>query len=102
MSSFSYCTDEVSIDTLAQNFFQVSGNFSLHNTVKFGSGEVPMLYNVCKILNEFFVTIDLPSAPIPPIDSVTQTGSPENNASYSGVLKNLMILNFITKWSIIS
>ena len=56
-----------------------------------------MLYNVCKILNEFLVTNDLPSSPIPPIDSVTQTGSPENNASYSGVLKNLIILNFITK-----
>ena len=32
--------------------------------------------------------------------SVTHTGSPLNSALYSGALKNLTNLNFITKWSI--
>ena len=79
-----------------------SGNLVLHNTVKFGSGDGPILYNVWITRYEFLVTSVLPSIPIPPIDSVTHTGSPLNNASYSGVLKNLTSLNFITKWSIIS
>ena len=48
-------------------------------------------------LNEFFVTSVLPSIPIPPILSVTHTGSPLNNSLYSGVLKNLTSLSFITK-----
>ena len=79
-----------------------SGNLVDHRTVKFGSGAGPKFSNVCKILNEFLVTNVLPSIPIPPILSVTQTGSPLNNSLYSGVLKNLTNLNFITKWSIIS
>ena len=39
----------------------------------------------------------LPSMPIPPIESVTQVGSPENNSLYSGVLANFTNLNFIMK-----
>jgi len=40
--------------------------------------------------------------PTPPIDSVTQVGSPPNNSLYSGVLKCLTNLNFIINWSTIS
>jgi hypothetical protein len=32
-----------------------------------------------------------PSAATPPIDSVTQVGSPENSSSYSGVRRNRTI-----------
>ena len=84
------------------NFLNPSGSLVDHNTVKFGSGAGPKFSNVCKILKEFFVTKVLPSIPIPPILSVTHTGSPLNNSLYSGVLRNLTNLNFITKWSIIS
>ena len=35
--------------------------------------------------------------PIPPIDSVTHVGSPENSALYSGVLANLTSRSFIMK-----
>ena len=55
---------------------------------------------MCKYLNDVLVTNVLPSTPCPPIDSVTQVGSPENRSLYSGVLKNLIILNFIINWSI--
>ena len=55
---------------------------------------------MCKTLNEFLVTNVLPSTPIPPMLSVTQTGSPLNNSLYSGARRNLTSLNFITKWSI--
>ena len=40
---FPYWMAEVSIETLAQNFFQFSGNLSAHSTVKFGSGAGPRL-----------------------------------------------------------
>ena len=79
-----------------------SGKRVDHNTVKFGSGAGPKLSNECKKRNEFLVTIGRPSIPTPPIDSVTQVGSPENNSLYSGVRANLTIRNFIMKWSMIS
>ena len=63
----------------------------------FGSGAGPKFTKECNILKEFLVTKVLPSTPIPPMPSVTQTGSPLNNSLYSGVLKNLINLNFITK-----
>ena len=66
----------------------------------FGSGAGPKSSNVWSNLNEFFVTNVLPSIPIPPMLSVTQTGSPLNKALYSGALKNLTILSFNTNWSI--
>ena len=46
--------------------------------------------------NEFLVTNGLPSNPIPPMLSVTHTGSPLNSALYSGARKNLTILSFNT------
>ena len=49
-----------------------------------------------------FVTSDRPSSPIPPIDSVTQVGSPANSSSYSGVRRNLMMRSLMTKSSMIS
>ena len=57
------------------------------STVIFGSGAGPKFVNVCKNLNEFLVTSGLPFTPTPPIDSVTQVGSPANKSLYSGVLK---------------
>ena len=90
------------IDILLVNFLNPSGNCVDHSTVKFGSGAGPKFCNVCNTLNEFLVTNVLPSNPIPPILSVTHTGSPLNRALYSGVLKNLTNLNFITNESMIS
>ena len=86
----------------AQYCLKLWGNLLDHKTVKFGSGAVPKFSNVWRYLNEFFVTKGLPSIPTPPIDSVTQVGSPENNSLYSGVLANFTRRNFIMKWSIIS
>ena len=78
------------------------GRLTDHKTVKFGSGAAPKFSRVWRILNEFLVTIVLPSILIPPMLSVTQTGSPENNSLYSGALKKRTILSFITNWSISS
>ena len=61
-----------------------------------GSGAVSKFSRVCKILNDVFVTKLLPFVSVPPILQVTQVGSPENNSSYSGVLKCLTSLSFIT------
>src|SRR5690554_2694557 len=91
---------DVSIETFAQNCLNPCGKSLDHNTVKLGSADVPRLYSVCKYLKLVFVTSDLPSLFIPASDSVTQVGSPVNNSLYSGVLANLIILNFIIKWSI--
>ena len=100
-SSFSYWTASVNIDIFAQYFLKFSGNFSDHKIVMFGSGAVPKLINVCKYLYDVFVTNDLLSS-IPPIDSVTQVGSPANNSLYSGVLNWRAILSLIINWSISS
>ena len=48
------------------------------NHVITSNAEHKATLNVCKYLNEFLVTNVLPSIPIPPILSVTQTGSPLN------------------------
>ena len=61
-----------------------------------GSGAVSKFVRVCKSLKEVFVTKDSPFSVIPPIDAVTQVGSPENNSSYSGVLKCLTKRSLIT------
>lgn len=45
--------------------------------MRFGSGAGPKLSSECKKRNEFLVTNARPSIPTPPIDSVTQVGSPE-------------------------
>ena len=58
-----------------------SGNWSDQRTVRFGSGDGPRLYKVCKNLNEVLVTFTLPSENIPPIDSVTQVGSHPKTSS---------------------
>src|SRR5664279_6273606 len=82
-SSDSYWMAEVSMDTFAQNFLKDAGSLSLHSTVRLGSGAGPRLYSVCSMRKELRVTSGRPSSPIPPIDSVTQVGSPENRLSYS-------------------
>ena len=38
----------------------------------------------------------LPSTPMPPMDSVTHVGSPENSSLYSLIRINLTIRNFMT------
>ncbi len=73
------------------------GSFVDQSTVKFGSGAGPKLSKVCRYRKEVFVTRALPSIPTPPIDSVTQVGSPENSALYSGVLANFINRSFIIK-----
>jgi hypothetical protein len=93
---------EVSMDTRAQNFLKPSGSPSLHSTVRFGSGAGPRLYRVCSIRNEVRLTSGRPSSPMPPMVSVTQVGSPENSASYSGVRRNRTIRSLITKSSMSS
>ena len=49
-----------------------------------------------------FVTSERPSSPMPPIDSVTQVGSPANSSSYSGVRRKRTMRSLITKSSMIS
>ena len=90
------------MESSAQNFLNFSGSPTDQSTVRLGSGAGPRLLSVCKILNEDFVTSVLPSTPVPPIDSVTHVGSPEKSSLYSLIRINLIILSFITKWSISS
>jgi hypothetical protein len=63
------------MDTFAQKFLNHSGKEDDQRTVKFGSGEGPRLYKVCKNLNEVLVTFVLPSDNCPPITSVIHVGS---------------------------
>ena len=102
MSSFSYCIAEVDMDTCAQYLLKFMGRLVDHSTVRLGSGAGPRFSSVCSTRNEFLVTSVLPSTPMPPIDSVTQVGSPENSSLYSFMRINFTMRNFITKWSIIS
>ncbi len=85
------------MDVLAQNILNFSGSLVDHSTVKLGSGAVPRLFRVCRNRKDIFVTMCLPSIPTPPMDSVTQVGSPENRALYSGVRANFTSRSFITK-----
>ena len=101
-SSLSYWIDEVSIDTFALKSLKPWGSRSDQNTVRFGSGAAPRLYSVCRKRNELFATSDRPSLPMPPIDSVTHVGSPENSSSYSGVRRKRTIRSLMTKSSISS
>ncbi len=71
----------------AQYFLKPSGRNLLQSTVRLGSGAVSRFVRVWRKRKEFFVTSVLPSVPIPPIDSVTQVGSPPNSSLYSGVLR---------------
>ena len=87
------------IEIFAVYFLKFSGNASVYNTVKFGSGAGPIFSNVCKKRKQFLVTIERPSVPRPATSSVAHTGSPENNWLYEGIRANLTILHFITKWS---
>ena len=96
ISSFSYWIAECLIDVFAQNFFHVSGSFVDQSTVIFGSGAAPILLSVLRYLYDIFVTMCLPSTPIPPNDSVTHVGSPANNELYSGVRANLIQRSFMT------
>ncbi len=48
------------------------------------------------------VASDRPSSPIPPMDSVTQVGSPAKSSSYSGVRRKRTIRSLMTKSSMIS
>ena len=80
----------------AQYFLKLEGSFFDQSTVRLGSGAGPRLSSVCRIRKEFFVTSVRPSTPMPPIDSVTQVGSPENSSLYSLMRMNLTILSFMT------
>src|SRR4051794_37996437 len=73
-SSDSYWIDEVSIDTCVQNRLNPAGSAGDQNTVMFGSGAGPRLYCVCRYRKLVRVTSGRPSAPTPPIDSVTHVG----------------------------
>src|SRR5690606_7012267 len=97
MSSFSYWIALDLIDILAAYFLKASGSLVDHSTVKFGSGAGPKLSNVFKKRKEFFVTSVRPSNAIPPIDSVTQVGSPLYRLLYSGVRANFTRRSFMTK-----
>src|SRR5215475_15709090 len=83
--SLSNCNALVSIATLAANLRKLSGNFGEYQMVRFGSGAGPRLYSVCRKGKLVFVTSGRPSSPTPPMDSVTQVGSPAKSSSYSGV-----------------
>jgi hypothetical protein len=83
MSSFSYCNEDVSIETFVQNFLKFIGKSFDRKIVKFGSGAGHKLYSVCKNLNEVLVTLcfqlvtdEAPwSSNIHHIDSVVHVGS---------------------------
>src|SRR6478736_4214829 len=90
------------MDIFVAYSLNASGNLVDQRIVKFGSGAGPKLFKVFKNRNEFFVTSGRPSRAIPPIDSVTQVGSPLYKSLYSGVLANFTRRSFITKWSTIS
>ena len=85
------------MDKSAQKSLKLLGSLVDQRTVIFGSGAGPKFISVYNIRYEFLVTKVLPSIPIPPMDSVTQTGSPLNNSLYSGVRKKRIKRNFITK-----
>ena len=93
---------EVSIEVFAQKSLKPSGRSSLHSTVMFGSGAGPRLFSVCSMRKLFLVTMVRPSLPDPPMVSVTQVGSPENSASYSGVRRKRTMRSLMTKSSMIS
>jgi len=78
-SSDSYWIELVSMETCAQNRLNPSGSPGDQSTVRFGSGAGPRLYRVCRQRKLVRVTSGRPSRPMPPIDSVTQVGSPENS-----------------------
>src|SRR5678815_4143510 len=82
-SSDSYWIALVSIDAFTANRLKPSGSRVDQNTVRFGSGAGPRLLSVCNMRNDVLVTSVRPSSPMPPIDSVTHTGSPENSWLYS-------------------
>ena len=102
ISSFSNWIALVSMATCAAKRLKPSGRRGEYQMVRFGSGAGPRLYRVCSIRKLVLVTSERPSSPIPPIDSVTQVGSPENSSSYSGVRRNRTIRSLITKSSMIS
>ena len=87
------------MEVFAQNFLKFNGSLVDHSTVRFGSGAGPRLVRVCRKRKDILVTMWRPSMPTPPMDSVTQTGSPENRSLYSGVRANLIRRSFMMKWS---
>src|SRR5262249_18736048 len=78
----------VSIATFVTKLRNPSGRRGENQIVRFGSGAGPRLYSVCRKRKLVRVTSVRPSSPMPPIDSVTQVGSPANSSSYSGVRRN--------------
>ena len=102
ISSLSNCSELVSIATFAEKRRKPSGIRAEYQIVRFGSGAGPRLYSVWSKRKLVFVTSVRPSSPMPPIDSVTQVGSPANKSSYSGVRKKRTIRSLITKSSMIS
>ena len=86
----------------AQYRLNPSGRSLLHSTVRLGSGAVPRLVRVWSIRKEFFVTRVRPSTPMPPMDSVTQVGSPPKSSLYSGVRRWRTSRSLMTNWSISS
>ena len=89
-------------DMCAQYSLKLAGKLVLHSTVRLGSGAGPSVSSVCRMRKLDLVTRVRPSMPMPPMASVTQTGSPLNSWSYSGVRRKRTMRSFITKWSMIS
>jgi len=90
------------MDVFTANRLKPSGSRVDQNTVKFGSGAGPRLLSVCSMRNDVLVTSVRPSSPMPPIDSVTHTGSPENSWLYSGARRKRTSRHLITRSSMIS
>ena len=81
----------MSIETCAQNRLKPSG--SAATTARSGSARAPGrgCTGSAGSGSDVRVTSGRPSSPMPPIDSVTQVGSPENSSSYSGVRRKRTI-----------
>mmetsp|Transcript_20379 Transcript_20379/g.81486 ORF Transcript_20379/g.81486 Transcript_20379/m.81486 type:complete len:224 (+) Transcript_20379:1400-2071(+) len=101
-SSFSYWTDEVSAETLAQNCLKSSGSRSFQSTVRLGSGCRPRLYSVWRKRYDVLLTSGSPVASEPASESVAQVGSPEKSELYSGVRRCLTMRSLRTNWSMSS
>ena len=69
------------MEVSAQKSRKPFGRFSDHSTVRFGSGAGPSVFSVFSMRKDDLVTSGRPSMAMPPSDSVTQVGSPENSWS---------------------
>ena len=85
------------MEVLAQKRLKFLGNLVDHSTVRLGSGAVPRFSRGVEIAVGHFGYHMPPVDPHAPMDSVTQVGSPENRALYSGVLANFTRRSFMIK-----